>query len=110
MPAITYRTVEVDDVKIFYREAGPPDAPVLLLLHGFPSGSHMFRDLMPMLADRFHLVAPDLPGFGQSDMPRREDFTYTFDNLAKRIDRFTEIIGLRRFAIYIFDYGAPVGL
>jgi pimeloyl-ACP methyl ester carboxylesterase len=110
MPPITYRTVEVDDVKIFYREAGPPDAPALLLLHGFPSASHMFRDLMPMLADRCHLVAPNLPGFGQSDMPRREDFTYTFDNLAKRIDRFTEIIGVPRFAIYIFDYGAPVGL
>ena len=110
MPPITYRTVDVDDVKIFYREAGPPGAPTLLLLHGFPSASHMFRDLIPLLADRFHLVAPDLPGFGQSDMPLREDFTYTFDNLAKRIDRFTEIIGLRRFALYIFDYGAPVGL
>src|ERR1700751_3201973 len=110
MPPITYRMVDVDDVKIFYREAGPPDAPTLLLLHGFPSASHMFRDLIPLLADRFHLVAPDLPGFGQSGMPAREDFTYTFDNLAKKIDRFTEIIGLRRFAIYIFDYGAPVGL
>jgi pimeloyl-ACP methyl ester carboxylesterase len=110
MPPITYRTVDVDEVKIFYREAGPPDAPTLFLLHGFPSASHMFRDLIPLLADRFHLVAPDLPGFGQSGMPPREDFTYTFDNLAKKIDRFTEIIGLRRFAIYIFDYGAPVGL
>jgi pimeloyl-ACP methyl ester carboxylesterase len=110
MPPITYRTVEVDDVKIFYREAGPPDAPALLLLHGFPSASHMFRDLIPLLADRFRLVAPDLTGFGQSDMPSRDDFTYTFDNLAKVIDRFTEIIGLRQFAIYIFDYGAPVGL
>jgi pimeloyl-ACP methyl ester carboxylesterase len=82
----------------------------LLLLHGFPSAGHMFRDLIPMLADRFHLVAPDLPGFGQSDMPPRDDFAYTFDNLAKVIDRFTEVIGLQRFAIYIFDYGAPVGL
>jgi pimeloyl-ACP methyl ester carboxylesterase len=110
MPQITYRTVEVDGVKIFYREAGPPNAPALLLLHGFPSASHMFRDLIPRLAGRFHVVAPDLPGFGQSDMPSRDEFKYTFDNLAKRIDRFTEIIGLQRFAIYIFDYGAPVGL
>lgn len=110
MPPITYRTVEVDDVKIFCREAGAPDAPALLLLHGFPSASHMFRNLIPLLADRFHLVAPDLPGFGQSDMPPREDFKYTFDNLAKVIERFTEVIGLVRFAIYIFDYGAPVGL
>src|ERR1700740_3461642 len=110
MPFIKYRTVQVDALKVFYREAGAPDAPKLLLLHGFPSAGHMFRDLIPMLADRFHLVAPDFPGFGQSDMPPREDFTYTFDNLAKRIARCTEIIGLRRFAIYIFDYGAPVGL
>jgi pimeloyl-ACP methyl ester carboxylesterase len=110
MSPITYRTVQVDDVKIFYREAGQPDAPALLLLHGFPSASHMFRDLIPLLADRFHLVAPDLPGFGQSDMPSRNDFTYTFDNLAKVIGGFTEVIGLQRFAIYIFDYGAPVGL
>lgn len=110
MPAITYRTVEVDDVKIFYRVAGSPDAPALLLLHGFPSAGHMFRDLIPLLADRLHLVAPDLPGFGQSDMPSRDEFSYKFDNLAKVIDRFTEVVGLQRFAIYIFDYGAPVGL
>ena len=110
MPAITYRRVEVDGLNIFYREAGRADAPTLLLLHGFPTAGHMFRDLIPLVADRFHLVAPDLPGFGQSDMPSRENFKYTFDNLEKAIGRFTEVIGLERYAIYIFDYGAPVGL
>ena len=110
MTAISYRTAEVDRLKTFYRETGRSDAPTLLLLHGFPSAGHMFRDLIPLLADRFHLVVPDLPGFGQSDMPSRNDFSYTFDNLAGTIGRFTEVIGLKRFAIYIFDYGAPVGL
>jgi len=110
MTATHYRAAEVDGLKIFYREAGPQDAPVLLLLHGFPSAGHMYRDLIPLLADRFHLVAPDLPGFGRSDMPSRDQFKYTFDNLAGVIGRFTEVIGLKRFAIYIFDYGAPVGL
>lgn len=109
MVGIRYRTVAVDGVNIFYREAGPAGAPALLLLHGFPSSSHMFRDLIPLLADRFHIVAPDLPGFGKSDMPARDKFDYTFDNLARVIDRFTEIIGLDRFAIYVFDYGAPTG-
>ena len=109
MAPIRYRTADVDGFKIFYREARPADAPKLLLLHGFPSAGHMFRDLIPLLAGRFHVVAPDLPGFGQSDMPPREEFSYTFDNLAGVIDRFTEVIGFDRFAVYVFDYGAPTG-
>jgi pimeloyl-ACP methyl ester carboxylesterase len=109
MTAIKYQTADVDGFKVFYREAGPADAPKLLLLHGFPSASHMFRDLIPLLADRFHIIAPDLPGFGQSDMPAREKFAYTFDNLANVIERFTEVVGFDRFAVYVFDYGAPTG-
>jgi pimeloyl-ACP methyl ester carboxylesterase len=109
MTAIKYRSVDVDGVKVSYREAGAAEAPALLLLHGFPSASHMFRELIPLLADRFRLVAPDLPGFGQSDMPPRSKFTYTFDRLADVMDRFTEGVGLKRFAIYVFDYGAPTG-
>ncbi|HTW53578.1 MAG TPA: alpha/beta hydrolase [Stellaceae bacterium] len=110
MPEISFHKVEADAINVFYREAGPRDAPALLLLHGFPSASHMFRDLIPLLSDRFRVIAPDLPGFGQSDMPDRAQFAYTFDNVAKTIDRFTEVIGLSRFAIYVFDYGAPTGL
>jgi pimeloyl-ACP methyl ester carboxylesterase len=110
MTTIQYRKVNVDGFNVFYRQAGRPDAPALLLLHGFPTASHMFRELIPALADRFHLVAPDLPGFGQSDMPSRDKFTYTFARFAEVIERFTEVIGLARFAIYIFDYGAPTGL
>jgi pimeloyl-ACP methyl ester carboxylesterase len=109
MTQIRYRTVDVDGFKIAYREAGSPGAPKLLLLHGFPSAGHMFRDLIPRLADRFHVVAPDLPGFGQSDMPDRAAFRTTFDNVAKVIDRFTEVIGFNRYAVYVFDYGAPTG-
>src|ERR1700741_5480017 len=109
MRAITYRKVDVDGIGVFYREAGPKDAPTLLLLHGFPTAGHMFRDLIPQIADRFRLVAPDLPGFGQSDMPARSAFIYTFENIANVIDRFTKVIGLKRFAIYVVDYGAPTG-
>jgi len=100
----------IDGHQIFYREAGAKDAPTLLLLHGFPTSSHMFRNLIPPLADRYHVIAPDLPGFGFSKSPDREQFGYTFENLAAVIDRFTEQIGLDRYGIYIFDYGAPVGL
>jgi len=106
---VMYRKVDVDGIAIFYREAGPKDAPTILLLHGFPTAGHMFRDLIPQLAGRFRLVAPDLPGFGQSGMPPRSAFRYTFENIANAIDGFAERIGLRRFAIYVFDYGAPVG-
>src|SRR6516165_5539512 len=109
MHKVSFRKVDVDGFNIFYREAGSDDAPAILLLHGFPSAGHMFRDLIPELADRFHVIAPDLPGFGQSDMPDRGAFTYTFDNIARVIDRFTEAVGLGRFAIYVFDYGAPTG-
>src|SRR5262245_8424595 len=109
MTATRYRTIDVDNLKVFFREAGSPDAPALVLLHGFPSASHQFRDLIPKLADRFHLIAPDIPGFGQTELPSREKFRYTFENLAHVIDRFTEILRLDRFAIYVFDYGAPVG-
>ena len=106
MSTVRYRRVAVDAANIFYREAGPAQAPKLLLLHGFPTSSHMFRDLIPLLADRLHIVAPDLPGFGLSDSPGRG---LTFDRIAQTIDRFTEVIGLLRYALYVFDYGAPTG-
>ncbi|SEE64214.1 Pimeloyl-ACP methyl ester carboxylesterase [Rhizobiales bacterium GAS188] len=104
---IRYQTAEIDGHKLFYREAGDRQAPALLLLHGFPTSSHMFRNLIPSLADRYRIIAPDLPGFGFSETPA--GFTYSFDNLAKVIDGFTQAIGLQRYAIFVFDYGAPVG-
>jgi pimeloyl-ACP methyl ester carboxylesterase len=105
-----YQTIQVNGINLFYREAGNAAAPTILLLHGFPTSSHMFRNLIPKLADNYHVVAPDLPGFGFSDSPPRSDFKYTFENLARVIGAFTEQARLNRFAIYIFDYGAPVGL
>ncbi|HEX7289222.1 MAG TPA: alpha/beta hydrolase [Candidatus Angelobacter sp.] len=105
-----YRYTTVDGNKVFYREAGSPAAPAILLLHGFPTSSHMFRNIIPALAERYHVIAPDLPGFGFSDAPDRKQFRYSFENLARVIDRFTEEIGLARYAVYVFDYGAPVGL
>lgn len=107
---VTYRTADVDGFEIFYREAGDRANPTILMLHGFPSSGHQYRDIIPMLEQQFHIVAPDLPGFGRSAMPARGDFTYSFDNIAAVIDRFTEVIGLRHYAIYVFDYGAPTGL
>jgi pimeloyl-ACP methyl ester carboxylesterase len=105
----TYQTASVDGLKVFYREAGDPKAPTVLLLHGFPTSSHMFRALIPALADRYHVVAPDLPGFGFTDAPDRASFKYSFEHLTDVIDRLTEVLGIDRYAIYVFDYGAPVG-
>jgi pimeloyl-ACP methyl ester carboxylesterase len=107
---VTYHTQTVGNVEVFYREAGPTDAPVILLLHGFPTASHMFRDLIPHLATRYRVIAPDLAGFGNTKSPPREVFPYTFDNLARVIEGFIDALGLTSYALYIFDYGAPVGL
>jgi pimeloyl-ACP methyl ester carboxylesterase len=106
---LAYRTASVDGLKVFYREAGDPKAPTVLPLHGFPTSSHMFRDLIPALADRYHVVAPDLPGFGFTDAPDRTRFRYSFDHLAEVVERFIEKLGLSHYAVYVFDYGAPVG-
>jgi len=106
---VQFKNADVDGLKLFYREAGDTSRPTVLLLHGFPSASHMFRDLIPELAGQYHVVAPDLPGFGMTEQPSRDTFDYTFQNLTKVIARFTEVIGLNKFAIYVFDYGAPVG-
>ena len=106
---ITYATRTVGDVEVFYREAGPKEAPVVLLLHGFPTASHMFRELIPLLAGRYRVIAPDLPGFGNTKAPPRAAFAYTFDNLARIVTGFVEALGLERYALYVFDYGAPTG-
>jgi pimeloyl-ACP methyl ester carboxylesterase len=106
---VLHKTVKVGDLDIFYREAGPKDAPAILLLHGFPTSSQMFRNLIPQLADKYRVVAPDYPGFGHSSMPPHDEFAYTFDNLAKVIDDFTEAVGLTKYALYVQDYGAPIG-
>src|SRR5499433_491122 len=107
--AVRHTTIRIGDVDIFYREAGPKNAPAILLLHGFPTSSQMFRNLIPRLADRYRVVAPDYPGFGHSSMPSRDGFAYTFDNLAEVVDEFTEAVGLSQYALYVQDYGAPVG-
>nr|WP_314547166.1 alpha/beta hydrolase [uncultured Massilia sp.] len=109
MSAVSYHTVDIDGVKVFYREAGPRDAPAILLLHGFPTSSHMFRNLIPRLADRYRVIAPDYPGYGQSDAPPVDRFDYSFDHVAAIVDKLTERIELTRYAIYVQDYGAPVG-
>ncbi len=108
--AIHYKTIVAGDINIFYREAGSKDAPVILLMHGYPTSSIMFRNLIPLLSKKYHVIAPDLPGFGFSDAPARAKYAYTFDNLAKTMQAFIDNMHLKHFAIYIFDYGAPVGL
>jgi len=108
-PHVLYRTIKVDGLSIFYREAGRKDAPALLLLHGLPSSSRMYETLFARLADQFHLIAPDYPGFGHSDWPSPREFDYTFDHLAKIMDRFTEAVELSRYTLYMQDYGGPVG-
>ncbi len=106
---VTYNTVKVDGLDVFYREAGPKDAPVLLLLHGFPTPSHMYRNFIPQLADKYHVIAPDYLGFGQSGMPDPSKFAYTFDNYAQVVDKLTRHLGVNRYALYVMDYGAPIG-
>lgn len=110
VPQISIHRVEADGVGVFYRETGPKDAPVLLLLHGYPTSSFQFRELMPLLADKYRVIAPDLPGFGFTEVPASRQYKYTFENIATTIDAFTQALHLERFAIYIFDYGAPTGL
>ncbi len=109
VPSISIHKVEADGVRVFYREAGDPNAPVVLLLHGFPASSFMFRELMPRLADKYRVIAPDLPGFGFTEVPAERKYVYSFDQLARTIDAFTQALNLKRYAIYVFDYGAPTG-
>jgi len=109
VPLTSVRSVEADGVKVFYRSAGDPSAPVVLLLHGFPSSSFMFRELIPRLGDRYRVIAPDLPGFGFTEVPAERKYTYTFDALAVTIEAFTQALKLNRYALYVFDYGAPTG-
>lgn len=106
---VSYKTVQIEGLDIFYREAGPKDAPVVLLLHGFPTDSHMFRNLIPMLSGNYRVIAPDFPGFGNSSTPSVNDFEYSFDNLARIIFEFTNKLNLKKFSLYVMDYGAPVG-
>ena len=106
---VFHRTVEIEGQSVFYREAGPKGAPTVLLLHGFPTSSHMFRNLIPALADRYHVVAPDYPGYGQSSMPSVDEFDYTFDHMAGIVDKFIAKVGIDRFSLYLMDYGAPIG-
>jgi pimeloyl-ACP methyl ester carboxylesterase len=109
MPITSIHKIEADGVRVFYREAGDPNAPIVLLLHGFPASSFMFRELIPRLADQYRVIAPDLPGFGFTEVPQKRKYNYTFDQLAKTIDAFTQALNLKRYAIYVFDYGAPTG-
>lgn len=106
---VLHKTVKVGDLDIFYREAGANESPAILLLHGFPTSSQMFRNLIPVLADKYRVIAPDYPGFGHSSMPPHDEFAYTFENLAQVIDDFTEKVGLTKYALYVQDYGAPIG-
>ncbi|QDL94353.1 alpha/beta hydrolase (plasmid) [Paroceanicella profunda] len=109
VPVVHYRSAQIEGIKVFYREAGPADAPVLLLLHGFPTSSHMYRNLIPLLADRYHVIAPDYPGYGQSDAPDRASFDYTFTHLTDIVDALVTTLGATRYSMYVMDYGAPVG-
>ncbi len=106
---ISYKTVEIEGLNVFYREAGDPNNPTILLLHGFPTSSHMFRDLIPQLSDEYHLIAPDYPGYGHSSMPSIDEFEYSFDNMANIVDQFIDKVGLKSYSLYLMDYGAPIG-